>query len=260
MSAPTAFSGVTPHAYGVMRAVEDAHWWFDAMESISARILESYPPANQVCAVLDAGCGTGRNLGFLRRRYLEASVTGLDFSAVALHHCRTRGLDRLARGSVDALPFADASFDLVTNFDVLTASSVDDASALHEFARVLRPGGQLLLRVAAYHFLRGRHDAEWNIGRRYRRADLRRKIVGAGLTARVASYANTLLFPIAVGKRWAENLFPPKAQTSDLQIGAGDSPTAKMLRALLASEGRWVAAGRLPFGLSVVILAEKPPR
>lgn len=255
---PAISSGVAPRAYDIMREVEDAHWWFDAMESITGRTLDRHPPIGEVRDVLDAGCGTGRNLRYLARRHPKAAVNGLDVSPVALRHCRSRGLARLVGGSAAALPFADGSFDLVTNFDVLTARSVDEGAALREFSRVLRPGGRLFIRVAAYDFLRGRHDDEWNIGRRYRRGELREKLVRAGLRVRVASYANTLLFPVAVAKRWAEAVFSPKEETSDLQIGAGGSLTARALRAVLASEGRWVAAGALPFGLSVVALAEKP--
>ncbi len=240
-----------------MRQVEDAHWWFDAMESITARLLD-HPGGSPVRAALEAGCGTGRNLRFLSQRYPQAGITGLDFSPVALGHCRERGHHRLVCGSVDALPFAPESFDLVTNFDVLTAGSVDEPAALREFARVLRPGGRLLLRVAAYDFLRGRHDVEWNIGRRYRRTELRQKLTRAGLVVRVSSYANTFLFPVALAKRWAERMFPPRDETSDLQIGAGRGFTARALRTLLASEGRWVIAGALPFGLSIFVLAEKP--
>ena len=240
-----------------MRAVEDAHWWFDAMEAITARVLDR-PGAPAVRDVLEAGCGTGRNLRFLARRYPAATVTGLDFSPVALDHCRGRGLERLVSGSVSALPFADGAFDLVTSFDVLTAGSVDDAAALREFARTLRPGGRLFLRLAAYDFLRSRHDAEWNIQRRYRRSGLVKMLRQAGLTVRVASYANTVLFPVALAKRWAEAVFPPSTEASDLQIGAGRGPVAWALRTLLAGEAAPVAAGRLPFGLSVVALAEKP--
>ena len=74
----------------------------------------------------------------------------------------------------------------------------------------------------------------------------------------MASYANTWLFPVALAKRWSERVFPPREETSDLQIGAGRGPTAWALRTLLASEGPFVAAGLLPCGLSLCVLAEKP--
>lgn len=257
MAPPPPSSGVTAQAYGTMRAVEDAHWWFDAMERITARLL-AVPGGRPPRAVLDAGCGTGRSLRFLAARFPAAAITGLDFSPVALQHCGERGFHRLVGGSVNALPFAPDTFDLVTSFDVLTAESVDEPAALREQARVLRPGGRLLVRVAAYDFLRSRHDAEWNIGRRYTRSGLRAKLIQAGFDVKLVSHANALLLPVALAKRWAERVFPPENDGSDLRIGAGTGRTAAILRAILASEAPWVARGRLPFGLSVVALADKP--
>ena len=253
-----ASAPVTARAYGIMRAVEDAHWWFDAMEAITMAVLRRGGPRD-VREALDAGCGTGRNLVFLQRFCGPgAAVTGVDHSSVALGHCHARGLERLVRGSVNDLPLEDGRFDLVTSFDVLTAGTVDDARALAESARVLRPGGRLLVRAAAYDFLRSRHDREWNITRRYRRGELRAKLEAAGLRVQAASYANTWLFPVALAKRLAEAVRLPREDTSDLQIGAGRGWVPAALRALMTTERGAVAAGRLPFGLSLYALAQKP--
>ena len=256
MVPPSPSSGVSPQAYGIMRAVEDAHWWFDAMEHIASRLLAS-PGGRTPCAVLDAGCGTGRNLRFLERCFPAAAVTGLDFSPVALNHCAKRGFERLVCGSVNALPFASETFDLVTSFDVLTADSVDELAALREQARVLRLGGRLLIRVAAYNFLRSRHDAEWNIGRRYTRRGLQIKLIQAGFDVKLVCYANALLLPVALAKRWTERMFPSENDGSDLQIGAGVGIMASILRGVLKSEAPWIIRGWLPFGLSAIALAEK---
>lgn len=243
---------IEPAAYRRMRAVEDAHWWFDGMERITARLLgdEPYPET------LDAGCGAGRNLGFLAR---YGRVTGMDVSPLALALCAERGHGRLIGGSLNALPFAGGSFDLVTSFDVLMTAGVDDAAALAECGRVLRPGGRLLVRVPAYDWLRGRHDVEWAVARRYTRAGLSAKIAAAGLEVDHATYANTWLLPVAAIKRLAESILPPGAGASDLELGAGRGRVGRGLAALLASEAP-LAASRagLPWGLSVFALAHKP--
>ena len=204
--------------------------------------------------MLDAGCGTGRNLRFLGG---YGKVTGMDFSTVALGCCRERGFERLVCGSVNALPFPDAAFDLVTSFDVLTSQGVDDRAALAEAARVLRPGGYCFVRVAAYDWLRSRHDLEWAITHRYQRRELCGKLAVAGFEVQRASYANTWLFPAAVLKRWSEKWFPPRAGESDLLLGAKPGVGATIFRGLLASEARFVAGVGLPFGLSLVALARK---
>ncbi len=101
--------------------------------------------------VLEAGCGIGTDGS--RFAAAGARYTGMDFSPTALSLARRRfeleGLaGRFVGGSVTALPFADASFDLVFSHGVIhhTAGTQD---ALGEFYRVLRPGGTALVMV--YH-------------------------------------------------------------------------------------------------------------
>lgn len=255
---------IREEAYQRMFALEDGHWWFDGMEVISARLLEDWG-APRAARVLDAGCGTGRNLRFLSRRYGEEAVVGVDHAAFALGACVARGFgEKILRGSVNALPLAPASMDLVTCFDVVMTASVDDRIALAEFARVLRPGGALLLRVPAYGFLRGRHDRAWAVARRYGRRELREKLLAAGFAAEGLrlSYVNAWLLPVAVVKRLLERLRPPATDgdDDDLHLGAdGASLTGRVLRAVLASEAPLVARlpGGLPAGLSLVALARR---
>ncbi len=88
--------------------------------------------------VLDVGCGTGLN--FSR---LPSHVVGIDPSAGLLRIARRRA-KRLAMGTGQSLPFPDASFDRVLSTYVLTTVP-DWPRALNEMARVLRPGGRLVL-------------------------------------------------------------------------------------------------------------------
>lgn len=98
--------------------------------------------------VLELGAGGGANLGLYDRKLVE-SVTGVDPSdeLIALAHARmaegARGFVTLERGVAEALPFADASFDTVLSTFTL-CSVQDQAQALREARRVLKPGGQLL--------------------------------------------------------------------------------------------------------------------
>ena len=91
--------------------------------------------------VLEVGCGTGLVLGRVAPKVARA--VGVDISAGMLRGALDRGLD-VAQADATALPFADASFDLLYSFKVL-AHVEDIQRALSECARVVRPGGTLLL-------------------------------------------------------------------------------------------------------------------
>ncbi|MEO1268063.1 MAG: class I SAM-dependent methyltransferase [Myxococcota bacterium] len=98
-------------------------------------------PACNNADVLEVGCGTG--LILRRVAPVARSAIGIDLSAGMLHRAVARGLD-VVQADVTALPFADASFDTVYSFKVL--SHVRDLElALAECARVTRPGGRLFL-------------------------------------------------------------------------------------------------------------------
>jgi len=92
-------------------------------------------------ALLEAGCGTGLILERLAPSTSRA--VGLDLSAGMLAHARRRGLD-VFQGTLESLPFADASFDVVVSFKVL-AHVPGIGLALRELTRVTRPGGHLVL-------------------------------------------------------------------------------------------------------------------
>jgi ArsR family transcriptional regulator len=102
--------------------------------------------------VLDAGSGDGAIAALLAPR--SRRVTCLDISPKVLQACRKRlqGLDNVefVLGDVQSLRFADVSFDQVLLLNLLTYAT-DPARALSEAARVLRPGGDLVVTTLAAH-------------------------------------------------------------------------------------------------------------
>jgi SAM-dependent methyltransferase len=97
--------------------------------------------------VLEVGCGRGGGAAFVFERHRPRSLTGLDLARSAIEraqrdHARP-GL-RFVQGDAEALPFGDASFDVVLNVE--SAHWYPDIGRfLAEVFRVLRPGGFLLL-------------------------------------------------------------------------------------------------------------------
>lgn len=245
---------MNPHEYDAMFAVEDRHWWYVGVRREVEAWLERLrgertgPPR-----ILDAGSGTGGLLANLRS---EGWKVGIEISPDAVRLARTRG-NRLVRGSVSALPFADASFDAVVSIDVLCHSGVEERQAVGEAARVLRPGGLLLVQVPAFDFLRGAHDAAVWTRRRYRRREVARILTDAGFAVRHAAYRNALLFPAAAVLRLLRRRRPNSREAARSDVRPVPRAVNALLSGVLALERR-VRRG-FPFGLSVLGVGEKPP-
>jgi SAM-dependent methyltransferase len=243
---------VNPGEYESMFAVEDRHWWYVGVRREVETWLDRTRRRSGPLRILDAGCGTGGLLANLRT---EAWKVGVEISTEGIRLARRRGI-RLVRGSASALPFADASFDAVVSIDVLCHSGVEERQAVEEAARVLRPGGLLIVQVPAFESLRAGHDAAVWTKRRYRRGEVARLLSGAGLSLRRSSYRNALLFPLAAVVRLAgrRRHTPRESARSDVR------PVPRVVNGFLSGV---LAVERLfrrgfPFGLSVFGVAEKP--
>jgi SAM-dependent methyltransferase len=247
-----------PQEYLHMYEEEECHWWYEGMRSIVHSLLPTDSlPANPL--VLDAGCGSGYNMGWLKRHY-GAVVTGIDLSPDALDFCRRRTEHALIRADTALLPFSGNIYDLVISFDVITNLKNESAraEALREFLRVLKPGGRLLIRAAAYEFLRSSHDDAVMTHHRYGRRELSAAVAVAGFRLLRVTSANTILFPIALLwrmlKKWG--LAPAGSDVRARTRGIGG--LNRVLKTMLNMEAAVLRRRSLGFGLSIFVLAVKP--
>lgn len=236
--------------YHTIAQLEDAHWWYVGMRHIARAALKTIA-LPRAARILDAGCGVGGGLTWLAE---FGQPIGIDLHPLATQYAIRRA-PRVARASVQTLPFPSASFDLVTSFEVLYHLAVkDDDAALRECARVLRPGGWLLLRVPAHDWLRGAHDRQVHTRHRYHAAELRMKIARASLRLRRLTPVGALLLPLALVQRVTQR--EAEARTDVVMPRPFIN---RALTALLSTEGRWLRHADLPFGLSLLALAQKQP-
>ena len=240
-----------PDEYRRMAALEEVLWWYRGLRGMVLMLLERHAPTARL-TVLDAGCGTGGMLGQLAGRFPQAELHGIDVDDGACETSREKTAATVRVGSVTALPYQDATFDLILSLDVLGASEVEPADAIAEFRRCLKPGGLLLLNLAAYPWLLSYHDRAVGQSRRFTLDGLTALLAAARFRRLQTSYWNTLLFPIMVLRRkvW------PGGGDGESDVQALPAPVNALFAGCVALEQRLLAAGlRLPFGGSVICIA-----
>ncbi len=236
---------------------ERRHFWFRGFRAFVVPLVRRALADRVDPVILDCGCGTGANVDLLRQ---FGRSFGFDRSETGLHLGRAAGRTRLVRADVTAAPFPDASFDLVTSFDVLYAlGDADERTAAGELHRLLRPGGHALINVAAMDVLRGDHSILSHEQRRYSRRSLIALVRGAGLEPVRVTYTNAVLFlPLLAVRTWHRRRGLAREADAQAEITVPPAPVNAALTALLALESLWIRWFDLPFGSSLLCLARKP--
>jgi len=238
--------------YRKLAEVEDRMWYFRALHAQIEQELAAGVGEGLV-RILDVGCGTGGLIRRLAPRHPGWIWTGLEPSPVACELARARTRAPVVEAAAEYLPFADGRWDAVVAADVLYHLE-DDAAALREIFRVLRPGGLLVANEPAGPWLWSYHDEAVHGRRRYGRGQLRDQVAAAGFEVERATYRNAVVLPLVVVRR---KLLPPPRGGSDVHLR---SPVVEAaLRLAAAAERTWLRrVGSLPFGSSVLVCARKP--
>jgi len=237
---------------------EREHFWFKGFRQFVTPLIEQAVAEVPHPRILDCGCGTGANLSLLRQ---HGDAYGFDLTALGVRYARDHGQHRVARASATHVPFASRAFDLVTSFDVLYCLQDDqERQAIVEMARVVKPGGMLIVNVAALEMLRGGHSILSEEVRRYRRAMLQERIEPAGFEVIRMTYTNATLFPLMLAVRTLQRITGMSAaDDTTKEIALPSKPVNTALTALLSLEARALRVTNMPFGSSLLCLARKRP-
>lgn len=222
-------------------ALERKHWWYAARRALVRRTVADWPAGRAI----DVGCGMGGNTAVLRE--LGWQAVGVEYSPTGAGIAASRGIP-VVRGDGRRLPVADESVDLVMSTDAWEHID-DDVAVARETARVLRPGGRVLVAVPAGMALWSGHDVALGHVRRYERDELASLIRGAGLVIEDLSSWNVLLRPVVRARRRNKNAPESEMEAVHPVLNAG-------LRAAVGVE-RVLPVRRLP-GVSLVAVARKP--
>lgn len=237
--------------YETMVRVERNHWWFVGRRKIVADLLRRFLPKS--CrSLLDIGSGTGGNLLMLSN---FGRVTAVEPNAFARECVGDLGVCDVIDASLpDLKGVPSSSYDVISLLDVLEHIE-DDKEALIGVRGRLSEDGVVLATVPAYRFLYGDHDARHQHKRRYTIRQIELLFKQAGYKIVYSSYFNSLLFPVALFQRvvlekWLE-----------VDQGVADelpSPLVnKILLGIFSVERHLLRWMRLPFGLSVIVIARR---
>lgn len=247
---------MNPAEFANIAKTERDFWWYRGMRRILFRMMDPYLAGRKIRHALEAGCGTGF-LSHLLQTERQLPVVPMDISADGLRYARGLGVERPVQGDTTHLPFADRAFDMVISLDVLVHMPPgEERAAVREMARVLAPGGLLVMRAAAFGWLRSRHSDFVGERQRYSRGRVLELLRDAGVRPLRCTYANSLLLPVALVKfRMIEPLLGAPANS-------GVEPVApwldRLLYAPLGIEAAAIGAGiNFPIGQSVVCIGEK---
>ena len=236
---------------------EQRHFWFRGFRRFVTPLLESATQGVSDARLADFGCGTGANLDLLGR---FGQAYGFDLTLVGLRLGRQAGRTRLAQASVTDVPLPSGAFDVVTSFDVLYGlPQPAEQAAAAEMFRVVKPGGDALVNVAAMDCLRGDHSVLGREVRRYSRTSLSSLLTRAGFRIERITYTNASLFvPMVLVRTYQRWRGLPEEAHAESDITVPAAPVNLLLTGLVYVESLWLRWFDSPFGSSLLCLARKP--
>jgi SAM-dependent methyltransferase len=197
------------------------------------------------------GCGTGSFAASLGRS--GARVVAVDLRPEGLRRLRDLAAPVwVAIARTEALPVADRSADTALALDVL--EHVDDTRSLIEIARVLKPGGIVVITVPAMPWLWSARDDEAGHLRRYTKRSLLALVRRAGLEPVEIHFYQCLLLPLLLVTRAAGRLWSRTQRVEEQPAGWLN----RLCLAVSRAEVRLGAFVAWPIGSSLAAVARKP--
>jgi len=245
--------------YTKMAEVESTLWWYQALHHLVLAAIRTHAAAADP-QIIDAGCGTGGLMQFLRA-HGSSNLRGFDLSEHAVAWCRKRDLDVRQGNLLDiGTLHAECSADVIVSNDTLYFLDRDQqASVVRQCAAILRPGGLLILNVPALRAFAGIHDLSVGIRERFSRADTTRLLGGPSFEVVRECYWPFVLSPLIYAARAAQRRTmrsnPQFAVQSDISLPP--RWINKTLLALVRAENRLLS--RKPFGSSLFLVAVRQP-
>jgi SAM-dependent methyltransferase len=176
--------------YQKMYDVERKLWWYKILhKKVLTHIQKHYGTQRKDIKVLDAACGTGGLLSFLRENGFE-NVSGFDYSQHAVSFSQQRKLD-VSHGDLrKAEAFrSEEKYDVICCNDALYFLTDEEIiNTLAIFRKRLKPNGIILINIHAFEAFSGTHDLAVGSSRRFVLDDFLKYTSQAGLSINFSTY------------------------------------------------------------------------
>jgi SAM-dependent methyltransferase len=245
--------------YTRMAGLESRLWWYRSLHADLLDLITEVFASQHEIRIVDAGCGTGGLLVFLREHgYLNC--IGLDSSALAIDFCRNRALTVLQGSITDNSMLEQAGkADVIISMDVICSLADDQLriSFINNSYRQLREGGLLIIQTPAFPCLAGIHDLAVGVKKRFTARSMRDLLNQTDVKDYVLRYRLVLLTPVVLIMRTLQRLQLLFNSTSRIEsdVKLPVNLINSMLFGLQRLEDRFLSMR--PFGTSLQILVRK---
>ncbi len=241
--------------YKIMYYCEDKSWWYVGLRNLLIYYIKKYSKKN--LKILDAGCGTGKNIEVLKANNYD--IYGIDISDDVINFCRKRGIvDNIQLGSIANIPYNSNYFDVLYSFDVLHNLDEDlRGKAVREFFRVVKPDGIIIINCAAFEWLRSQHDDIVGNKKRFSKGELEGLFKDFDTEIIKSSYRVFLLFPPIALVKIIKKLIKLLNKKSITDNSLPPTIINWILTKIQLLECGLIKNFNLPFGTSVFLVLKK---
>lgn len=216
-------------------------------------LVKDFPKESKI---LDIGCSSGILLNdLIAVGFKKENLYGIDISEPAIVNCHANGLNNCY--VMDA-----QNITIPQKFDILIASDClehleDDKKALHNWNELLNDNGYLFVFVPAFMSLWSHHDVVNMHHRRYKRAELKTKLLNEGFNIKKSSYWNFSLFSPVYLFRMIGKLGKKESGNSDGDLKMPNALVNRLLSSLVTVENKLLKVLNFPVGVSTFCIARK---
>lgn len=251
--------GYPTEGFALTDQLARSSFWVRSRNRLFLSLFDKHLRSRENPKVLEIGCGTGDFIGDLSRvrRY---DITGSEIYLAGLRYARMRRPDlKFIQMDAQRIPFEE-EFDAVAAFDVIEHID-DDAITLVNIRKALKPGGVALISVPQYRFMWSDLDELVHHKRRYEKAELLAKLLGAGFTVSFCTSFVCTLFPLMLCRRLfgrvGRRAQPPGSELGALERQVSFRPVVNAIgNVLMKIDEMLIGWGvPLPFGGTLVVVA-----